>query len=167
MISRCTMTDHIYFNHSYKRKPMIFILLLRTSFNFEDEIIWNIFQTKANNSGLLVCGKPCLKKYTTATGLSSVAEREQVRTPLLLPSVSLEVSVSKHWFTVPVMFVVFTPAADTVSVCSVQKRGDRKEPVMSRSDVLLFVGNLKCAHKVLRCLPLSHGHPNFKEIWKN
>lgn len=41
---------------------MIFTLVLRTSFNFEDEIIWNIFQTKANNSGLLVCGKTLSQK---------------------------------------------------------------------------------------------------------
>lgn len=43
---------------------MIFRLLLKTSFNFEDEIMWRIFQAKTNSdSGLLVYGKTLLQKY--------------------------------------------------------------------------------------------------------
>lgn len=43
---------------------MIFRLLLKTSFNFEDEIMWRIFQAKTNSdTELLVYGKTLHQKY--------------------------------------------------------------------------------------------------------
>lgn len=76
---------------------------------------------------------------TTVTVLSSVMEKEQVRAHLLLPLLGLEIGGNEHWFKVSVMFMVFATAVDTlsalsmvfppavanVSVCSVQKRGNR------------------------------------------